>query len=76
MGRVEVAQTAGFCFGVRRAVDLAGQKAAECHELYALGEIIHNTHEIRRLEAELDELRARMGAQPDEVPAQADETEA
>ena len=51
MSRVEVAESAGFCFGVRRAVDLAGRKAAECRTLYALGEIIHNMHEIRRLEA-------------------------
>ncbi len=47
---VTVAQTAGFCFGVRRAVDLAEQQAAKHGEIYAYGEIIHNTHEVARLE--------------------------
>ncbi len=46
---VQVAQTAGFCFGVRRAVDLAEQEAAK-RPIYAYGELIHNMHEIRRLE--------------------------
>lgn len=48
---VTVAKTAGFCFGVRRAVDLAEQQAGKNGVIYAYGEIIHNMHEIRRLEA-------------------------
>ena len=47
---VTVAKTAGFCFGVRRAVDLAEQQARQGGEIYAYGEIIHNMHEIARLE--------------------------
>lgn len=47
---VTVAQTAGFCFGVRRAVDLAEREAMQQHGIYALGAIIHNSHEIARLE--------------------------
>lgn len=47
---VTVAKTAGFCFGVRRAVDLAEQQAAHKGTIYAYGEIIHNSHEIQRLE--------------------------
>ena len=50
MSRVTVAQSAGFCFGVRRAVDLAEREAAKGQPIYSLGEIIHNSHEIRRLE--------------------------
>lgn len=50
MSRVTVAQSAGFCFGVRRAVDLAEREAAKHQTLYSYGEIIHNTHETRRLE--------------------------
>lgn len=46
---VTVAKTAGFCFGVRRAVALAEQQVAHEGVLYAYGEIIHNTHEIARL---------------------------
>ena len=47
--RAEVAKTAGFCFGVRRAVDLAGQEAQK-RPIYAYGELIHNSHDIRRME--------------------------
>lgn len=47
---VTVAKTAGFCFGVRRAVDLAEQQAKQGGKIYAYGEIIHNMHEIERLE--------------------------
>ena len=46
---VEVAKTAGFCFGVRRAVELAEQAAAQYGSIWALGDIIHNTHEVERL---------------------------
>ena len=48
---VTVAKTAGFCFGVRRAVELAEQQAKENGTIWAYGEIIHNMHEIRRLES-------------------------
>ena len=43
---VTVAKTAGFCFGVRRAVDLAEQQAKKNGKIYAYGEISHNMHEI------------------------------
>lgn len=61
--RVEVAKTAGFCFGVRRAVDLAEQEARK-RPIYALGEIIHNSHEIRRLE----ECGVRTAQRLEEIP--------
>ncbi len=48
---VEVAKTAGFCFGVRRAVQMAEQEAEKQQGIYAFGAIIHNTHEINRLAA-------------------------
>ena len=38
---VTVAKTAGFCFGVRRAVELAEQQAKENGTIWAYGEIIH-----------------------------------
>ena len=34
MSRVTVAQSAGFCFGVRRAVDLAEREAAKGQPIY------------------------------------------
>ena len=46
---VKVAKSAGFCYGVRRAVDMA-EKAAAQGPVYLLGHITHNDHVIRRLE--------------------------
>ncbi len=62
--KVTVAQTAGFCFGVRRAVELAERKAGENVEIYAYGEIIHNTKEIARLE----KLGVRTANSLEEIP--------
>ena len=61
---VTVAKTAGFCFGVRRAVDLAEQMAKQQGTIYAYGEIIHNMHEIARLE----KLGVRTAQTLDEIP--------
>ena len=50
MPRVILAKSAGFCFGVRRAVELA-QKIAEGKDSYVmLGPVIHNDHVIEELE--------------------------
>ena len=46
---VKVARSAGFCYGVRRAVDMAEQAAAQ-GPVFLLGHITHNDHVIRRLE--------------------------
>lgn len=47
---VILAQSAGFCYGVRRAVEMA-EKAAQQGRVYLLGHITHNDHVINRLEA-------------------------
>ena len=47
---VTVAKTAGFCFGVRRAVELAERQGGDPGPIYASGETIHDMHEFRRLE--------------------------
>ena len=47
---VTVAKTAGFCFGVQRAVDMAEKACQEYGCIWALGDIIHNAHEVGRLE--------------------------
>jgi len=46
-----VAKSAGFCFGVRRAMDMA-LEAAQKHpkDLYTLGPLIHNPQAVRYLE--------------------------
>ena len=47
---VTVAKTAGFCFGVQRAVDMAEKACQQYGCIWALGDIIHNAHEVGRLE--------------------------
>ena len=39
---IKVAKTAGFCFGVKRAVELVEQQAALGKKVYTYGPIIHN----------------------------------
>ena len=43
---VRQAKSAGFCFGVSRAVDLVEKKAAEGRKVVTLGPIIHNRHVV------------------------------
>ncbi len=46
-----LADNAGFCFGVKRAVDMVAQYCSEEGvKVYTLGHLIHNTDVIRRLE--------------------------
>ena len=47
---VTVAKTAGFCFGVDRAVELVEKAAATDSRVVTLGPIIHNRHAVKRLE--------------------------
>jgi 4-hydroxy-3-methylbut-2-enyl diphosphate reductase len=47
--KVRIADKSGFCFGVRRAVDLAQKVAAKYKKAYTLGPIIHNPQEVKRL---------------------------
>lgn len=44
-----LAKTAGFCFGVKRAVDTVYQEAGKDH-VYTYGPIIHNAHVVSDLE--------------------------
>jgi 4-hydroxy-3-methylbut-2-enyl diphosphate reductase len=47
---VILAKSAGFCYGVERAVQLAEQTAAERGGCYMLGDLIHNTYVVEDLE--------------------------
>ena len=50
--KVKVAETAGFCFGVKRAVDKVYQLIEEStHPIYTLGPIIHNEEVVSDLTA-------------------------
>ncbi|MEI3103004.1 MAG: 1-acyl-sn-glycerol-3-phosphate acyltransferase [Oscillospiraceae bacterium] len=57
------AKSAGFCYGVRRAVELAEKTARESGGCVMLGSIIHNANVVARLE----QLGARQVDSPDEV---------
>ena len=48
---VILAKSAGFCYGVERAVNLAEQTAREKGSCVMLGSIIHNAHVVQALEA-------------------------
>jgi 4-hydroxy-3-methylbut-2-enyl diphosphate reductase len=41
----------GFCFGVRRAVEMAEKAAAELGDLSSLGSVVHNRQVVERLAA-------------------------
>ena len=47
---VTIAKSAGFCFGVSRAVELVEKAAAEGKRVVTLGPIIHNRHVVSRFE--------------------------
>ena len=64
MPRLIVAKSAGFCFGVRRAVELAEQIAASGAPYVMLGPVIHNENVI----AELAAKGLRCVGSVDEVP--------
>ena len=44
-----VDEKSGFCFGVKRAIELAEREAGGNKPLYCLGEIVHNEEEVNRL---------------------------
>ena len=48
---VMVAQSAGFCYGVKRAVDMARDTARRGEPCVMLGSIIHNANVVAELEA-------------------------
>ncbi|MDO4167536.1 MAG: 4-hydroxy-3-methylbut-2-enyl diphosphate reductase [Eubacteriales bacterium] len=48
---VTLAKSAGFCFGVKRAVDMVYQESEKPQKVYTLGPIIHNEQVVADLEA-------------------------
>ncbi|HIS76268.1 MAG TPA: bifunctional 4-hydroxy-3-methylbut-2-enyl diphosphate reductase/30S ribosomal protein S1 [Candidatus Merdivicinus excrementipullorum] len=63
MAEITLAKTAGFCFGVKRAVDKAFELARSGVDAVTLGPIIHNPQVVERL--------AKMGVPPVDSPDQA-----
>ena len=60
---VRVAKSAGFCFGVSRAVELVEQAAQAGKQVATLGPIIHNRHVVDKFE--------KMGVRVIDTPEQA-----
>ena len=46
---IHIAKTAGFCFGVNRAVEMVGKLAESGERVFTLGPIIHNAHVVEDL---------------------------
>ena len=64
MSRIVEASSAGFCFGVRRSVEMAENALREHGTVYCLGELIHNDDEVGRLCG----LGLRVVSEPEQVP--------
>ena len=64
MRELRVAESAGFCFGVRRSVEMAEKLLAEESSLVSLGDLIHN----RDVVGALQEKGLRVASAPEEVP--------
>ena len=48
--KIIIAKDAGYCFGVRDAVNLAYETADKHGEVYMLGDIVHNENVVKDLE--------------------------
>ena len=51
MAEVRLADCAGFCFGVKRAVDTVHEQVKTGKKIYTYGPIVHNDEVVRELEA-------------------------
>ena len=48
---IKLAKSAGFCFGVKRAVDMVYEKTGKGEDIYTLGPIIHNDEVVGDLKS-------------------------
>lgn len=51
MAKIEIDKESGFCFGVVTAIRKAEEEMAASGTLFCLGDIVHNSDEVERLEA-------------------------
>jgi 4-hydroxy-3-methylbut-2-enyl diphosphate reductase len=49
--KITVARSAGFCFGVKRALAIALKAAARARKVYMLGDIVHNEVVVDKMKA-------------------------
>jgi len=62
--KIFLAKDAGYCFGVRDAVNLAYESAEKYGDVYMLGDIVHNENVIK----DLNQAGAKVVGSLDEVP--------
>ena len=62
--KILLAKNAGYCFGVRDAVDMAYDTAKEHGDVYMLGHIVHNENVVN----DLDKAGAKVVDSLDKVP--------
>ncbi len=63
--KIIMAEHAGFCFGVKRAVDAIERSLQDNHEVWTIGLPIHNPQEVSRLQA----MGLKVADNVDEIPA-------
>jgi len=63
MKKIVMAKSAGFCFGVKRAVEMA-EEALENSPCWSIGQLIHNDAVVKKLE----EKGLSVAASPEEIP--------
>ena len=59
-----VAKSAGYCFGVRDAVNMAYETAEKYGDVYMLGDIVHN----ERVVSDLEKVGAKVVKSLEEIP--------
>ena len=62
---ITIAKTAGFCYGVKRAVDLVQQAVEEGKKVYTYGPIAHNRHLVSYFE----ERGVSVASDPSQIPS-------
>jgi len=62
--KILVAKDAGYCFGVRDAVNLAKESGEDFQEVYMLGDIVHN----ERVVEDLSKTGSKVVASLDDIP--------
>ena len=62
--KILVAKNAGYCFGVRDAVNIAYDTAEKHGDVYMLGHIVHNENVVN----DLDKVGAKVVDSLDDVP--------
>ncbi|MEW6363060.1 MAG: 4-hydroxy-3-methylbut-2-enyl diphosphate reductase [Acidobacteriota bacterium] len=61
---INLARTAGFCFGVRRAIKIALREAAKDSNVFMLGDIVHNEHVV----ADINRSGIRVVSDMEQIP--------